>query len=183
MQKIISLFMRNYDTDYLVRNEVVPGAEWVIAGEGIATRKWDGMSVLVRSNKLFKRYELNQGRVAPPGFEPAQEPDAITLEQPGWIPADDDRRFIIGYRNTTGVIDGTYELCGPGVNKNEEGFTELFMLRHGGVVFHDAPRTFDKLKDWFSDHDIDGLVWHHNDGRMVKIKKRDFGMRRKVGGQ
>jgi hypothetical protein len=42
MQKIISLFQRNYDTDRLVRDEVTPGAEWVINGEGIATRKWDG---------------------------------------------------------------------------------------------------------------------------------------------
>jgi hypothetical protein len=39
MQKIISLFQRNYDGDKLVRNEVTPGAEWVINGEGIATRK------------------------------------------------------------------------------------------------------------------------------------------------
>ncbi len=31
MQKIISLFQRNYDGDKLVRDEVVPGAEWVIA--------------------------------------------------------------------------------------------------------------------------------------------------------
>ena len=38
MQKIISLFQRNYDGDRLVRNEVVPGAEWVIAGEGVASR-------------------------------------------------------------------------------------------------------------------------------------------------
>jgi hypothetical protein len=42
MKKIISLFQRNYDTDHLVRNEVVPGAEWVLTGEGIGTRKWDG---------------------------------------------------------------------------------------------------------------------------------------------
>lgn len=38
MKKIISLFQRNYDGDRLVRNEVTPGAEWVINGEGTATR-------------------------------------------------------------------------------------------------------------------------------------------------
>ena len=42
MKKIISLYQRNYNGDRQVRDEVVPGAEWVIAGEGVATRKWDG---------------------------------------------------------------------------------------------------------------------------------------------
>lgn len=42
MKKIISLFQRNYDTDKLVRPEIIPGAEWVIKGEGFATQKLDG---------------------------------------------------------------------------------------------------------------------------------------------
>ena len=54
MRKIISLFQRNYDGDRLVRNEVVPGAEWVLAGEGIATRKYDGTCCMVRDGKLYK---------------------------------------------------------------------------------------------------------------------------------
>jgi hypothetical protein len=37
MKKIISLFARNYETDHLVRDEIVAGAEWVVAGEGFAT--------------------------------------------------------------------------------------------------------------------------------------------------
>lgn len=39
MKKIPSLFERNHDGDRLVRNEVVPGSEWVLAGEGIPTVK------------------------------------------------------------------------------------------------------------------------------------------------
>ena len=62
MKKIISLFQRNYDGDLLVRDEVVPGAEWVIAGEGVATRKFDGTCCLVRDGKLFKRYEVKAGK-------------------------------------------------------------------------------------------------------------------------
>lgn len=49
MQKIISLFCRNHETDRLVRDEIVPGAEWVAAGEGIATLKIDGTSCRVGS--------------------------------------------------------------------------------------------------------------------------------------
>ena len=40
MKKIISLFRRNYEGDRLVRDELVLGAEWVVAGEGVATIKW-----------------------------------------------------------------------------------------------------------------------------------------------
>jgi hypothetical protein len=39
VQKIISRFQRNSDGDRLVRDEVVPGAEWLLAGEGVVTRK------------------------------------------------------------------------------------------------------------------------------------------------
>ena len=63
MKKIISLFMRNYDSDRLVRNEVTPGAEWVIEGEGKATRKYDGTCCLIKNNKLYKRYDAKKGKL------------------------------------------------------------------------------------------------------------------------
>ena len=44
--------------------------------------------------------------------------------------------------------------------------------------YHDVPRTFDGLREWLHDRDIEGLVFHHPDGRMAKIKLRDFGMKR-----
>ena len=63
MQKIITVFQRNDETDRLVRDEVVPGAEWVLAGEGITNPdKWDGACCLVRQGKSFKRYELKRGK-------------------------------------------------------------------------------------------------------------------------
>src|ERR1019366_8586719 len=86
MQKIISLFQRNYETDHLVREEVVPGAEWVLAGEGVATRKYDGTCCMIKEGILFKRFELKAGKVPPVGFTAAQEPDSVTGEQPGWVP-------------------------------------------------------------------------------------------------
>jgi hypothetical protein len=67
LKKIISLFQRNYDGDRLVRDEVVPGAEWVLAGEGDATRKLDGTCCMIRDGKLFKRYEVKQGKKPPLG--------------------------------------------------------------------------------------------------------------------
>lgn len=88
MKKIASVFQRNYDGDRCVRNEVVQGSEWVINGEGIATRKWDGMAVLVRFGEVFKRYDAKTGRTPPSDFVPAQpEADPVSGHWPGWVPA------------------------------------------------------------------------------------------------
>jgi len=38
----------------------------------------------------------------------------------------------------------------------------------------DVPRTFEAIKAYLGQRDIEGIVWHHPDGRIVKIKKRDF---------
>jgi hypothetical protein len=181
MQKIISLFQRNYDGDRLVRDEVTPGAEWVLNGEGTATRKWDGACCMIKDGVLYKRYDAKKGKTPPDGFMPAQEPDAITGHWPGWLKVDPfdkaDKWFIEGLANTAvnPQINATYELCGPKINGNREGFDSHRLLIHGGFVFNDAPRSFNKLKAWFAALNIEGIVWHHSDGRMVKIKKKDFG--------
>ena len=182
MQKIISLFKRDYEGTRMVLNEIVPGAEWVVSGEGTATRKWDGTCCMVRGSKLYKRYDAKNGKKPPPGFEPAQEPDPVTGHQPGWLLVGDgpDDRW---HREAGGAIgappDGTYELCGPKVQGNPEKFDRHTLIPHGTLgIFPDAPRTFDALREWFKGKDIEGIVWHHPDGRMVKIKKKDFGMKR-----
>ena len=82
MKKIVSLFQRNYDGDRLVRDDLVPGAEWVAAGEGVATRKHDGTCCMWRDGRLWKRHELKAGKTAPEGFEAAQAPDATTGDVP-----------------------------------------------------------------------------------------------------
>lgn len=77
MKKIISLFQRNYDGDRLIRDEVVPGAEWVLAGEGTPTRKYDGTCVLVEDGVMWKRYEVKKGKTPPRH----QEEERIGMEQ------------------------------------------------------------------------------------------------------
>lgn len=179
MKKTISLFQRNYDGDRLVRDEIVPGAEWVIAGEGVATRKYDGTCCMVRNGKLFKRYDAKAGKTPPEGFEPAQDADPVTGHWPGWAPVGDgpdDKRHRDAEMPTE---DGTYELCGPKVQGNPEGFDRQVLVKHGAEVLHDCPRTFDALREYLGDGAIEGVVWWHKDGRMVKIKGKDFGIKRK----
>lgn len=180
MQKIISLFQRNYDGDRLVRDEVVPGAEWVIAGEGVATRKWDGMPVLVRAGKLLKRFDAKPGRTIPPGWEAAQEPDPVTGHHPGWVPIGPGPEDQIFREALIPEDDGTYELVGPKVNGNREQYSANVLIRHGSAILTDAPRTFWPLRAYLEVQNIEGIVWHHPDGRMVKIKGKDFGLKRVV---
>lgn len=179
MKKTVSLFQRNYDGDRLVRDEIVPGAEWVAAGEGVATRKIDGTCCMVRGGKLFKRYDAKAGKTPPTGFEPAQDADPVTGHWPGWLPVGDgpdDKRHREADMPTE---DGTYELCGPKVQSNPEGYEKHVLVKHGAEVLHDCPRTFDALREYLSDGAIEGVVWWHPDGRMVKIKGKDFGIKRK----
>ena len=180
MKKIVSLFQRNYDGDRLVRDEVVPGAEWVLAGEGVATKKFDGTCCLSRNGKLYKRHELKVGKKAPAGFEAAQDADTTTGDVPGWVPVGDGpedarHREALG---TASLADGTYELIGPKVQSNPERWEAHDLVQHGTVILEDAPRTFTGLASYLANKDIEGIVWHHQDGRMVKIKGKDFGLKR-----
>jgi hypothetical protein len=188
VKKIVSLFQRNYDGDGLVRDELVPGAEWVAAGEGKATRKFDGTCCMVRDGRLYKRYDAKNGKAPPADFEPSQEPDPVTGHWPGWVPvtnAPEDQWFREAAKVTAIEMaalppDGTYECCGPKINGNREGLEYHVLISHGSQECPGCPVTFDGLRDFFTaNDDIEGVVWHHPDGRMVKIKARDFGIKRR----
>lgn len=186
MKKIMSLFQRDYEGNRKVRDSVTDGAHWVIAGEGIATRKWDGLAVMIRDGVVHKRYDAKSGRTPPEGFLPAQpEPDPVSGHWPGWVLADGpDSRYIreavdkAVARYPEGIPDGTYEVCGPKIGTrhgaNPEKLTGHVLIPHGKDVLPDCPRSFAGLMDYLRDQAIEGIVWHHPDGRMVKIKKADF---------
>jgi hypothetical protein len=49
------------------------------------------------------------------------------------------------------------------------------LIKHSmAIVLEDAPRDFDALAVWLRANPYEGIVWHHQDGRMAKIKARDF---------
>lgn len=187
MKKIKSVFQRNYDGDRKVRDEVVLGSEWVLSGEGIATRKYDGMAVAVIDGKPFMRYDAKKGRTPPADFQPTEcEADPETGHWPGWIPAVGPNATRVlkslewGRVNLfNGIVpDGTYEACGPDIGTrhgaNPEGLAEHRLFAHGAHVLNDVPRNFDGIKEYLRDKQIEGIVFHHPDGRMAKIKKSDF---------
>ncbi len=181
MKKIQSLFQRNYEGDRLVRDEVVPGSEWVLAGEGVATQKFDGTSCMVREGRLYKRFDCRDLQNPRPDFIPAQEPDKTTGHWPGWVPVNPsdpaDRYHVEAWERAGGQLpDGTYELVGPKVQGGVEAWaTEHVLVPHGGKVLEDVPRDFEGLRAYLlATPHMEGIVWHHPDGRMVKLKRKDF---------
>jgi hypothetical protein len=183
MNKIPSLFVRNYGLDgdpnknhFHYRNEVTPGCEWVLAGEGAATRKWDGSACLWRDCRLFKRYDLKAGKPTPSGFVPCVGADGHI---PGWVPIGDgpeDKWHHEALASVFAPVDGaTYELVGPKINGNRDGFEGHILVRHGALVVDNVPREFTALGAWLGAHPIEGVVFHHPDGRMAKATRQCFG--------
>lgn len=182
MKKIPTLFERDWNSkNKTVIKTVHPGCEWVLAGEGKATRKLDGTSCLLRDGALFKRREVARGLPLPSDFELVDE-DEETGKRVGWVPVTDapgDKWHRDALIAASGYPDGTYELIGPKVQGNKENLPVHILAPHSGAeVFYYAPRTFAELREWLRERDIEGLVFHHPDGRMAKIKKRDFGLPR-----
>ena len=191
MKKIPTLFVRDWDGDRrYVLPEVTPGCEWVIAGEGAPTRKYDGTCTMFDGERWWARREVKEGKLEPPGFV-ALEHDEETGKTVGWEPVEQSSfarwhaEAMAGLPGPWAV--GTYELLGPKINGNPEGFDAHFLLFHAAAAIGTclgcpsapgghgmASRDFDGLAAWLHAHPWEGIVWHHPDGRMAKLKKRDF---------
>ncbi len=156
-----------------------PDCEWVFAGEGVATRKYDGTCCKVEGGKLWKRREIKPGQAVPSNFVEEQL-DQNTGKRVGWMPVDcSDKQDAYYCEAFTNQPDGTYELLGPKVQGNPEGFDRHVLSPHAEAeTYPDCPRDMEGLKTWLIIRDIEGIVFHHPDGRMAKIKKRDFNLKR-----
>jgi hypothetical protein len=186
MKKIPTLFVRDWDGDRrYVLDEITPGCEWVSAGEGVPTRKYDGTCVMFDGEHWWARREVKEGRSEPSGFV-ALEHDGETGKTVGWEPIGQQSAFAKWHAEALDVDPegepiigpwrvGTYELIGPKVNGDPERYGLHALIFHGyAEVREDAPRDFAGLAAWLHAEPYEGIVWHHEDGRMAKIKKRDF---------
>jgi hypothetical protein len=176
MRKIPTLFVRDPADLRLVTREVHPDCGWVLDGEGVPTRKYDGTCVLLdEDGEWWARREVKPGRPAPAGYV-VVETDPNTVKTVGWEPLARSAFAMFWVQARTGQFKaGTYELCGPKVNGNPEGYDRHTLVSHDDAEMFDAvPLNFDGLRDWLLGHSYEGIVWHHPDGRMAKLKRRDF---------
>ncbi len=196
MKKISTLFKKDPKDLGKVINEINPENKWVFDGEGIATRKFDGTACAIINGEIYKRYDVKRGRTIPDGAIPCQEADTISGHHPHWLKCDksknEDKYFFEGfYRllretiipanlNPT-IFDGTYELIGEKVQGNPEKIEGHKLIKHGIEILDLPSLDFYSLKDYLSNqsNDIEGIVFHHKkDGRMCKLRKSDFGIKR-----
>jgi hypothetical protein len=182
MKKIPTLFVRDSEDMSKVTEEVHPDCQWVLDGEGIATRKYDGTCVMLdEEGDWWARREVKKGKDHPPNFS-LEEYDPNTGKSVGWEPMAQSpfAKFHnqVLERATGDILPGTYELCGPKINRGPDGFSEHVLVMHGADVIPDeAHRDYDSIRDLviqLGEQGWEGIVWHHPDGRMAKLKARDF---------
>lgn len=214
MKKISTLFLKDPNDLSRVTRYIDPNNSWVIDGEGIPTRKFDGTSTAIIDGELYKRYDLKPNKKnhlysgiwrvedfknVPDGAIPCQDPDIITGHWPHWVKCnrknkEDKYHFeafdklkayysqeVFTDKDDRNHIDGTYELCGEKIKNNPEGVVGHILIKHGSVILDIEDFSYEGLKQYLSDPtvDIEGIVFHHKtDGRMCKIRKIDFGVKR-----
>lgn len=187
MKKIPTLFEREFKDHNVVKvlPKVHPGMEWVLEGEGVATVKYDGACCAVINGEFYKRYDCKKGKVPPEGFIPCCEPDKITGHWPGWVKVNEnnpaDKWFIMAYGMTVmlenygmKLSDGTYEAVGRCFQNNPYNFTSNKLIKHGEEII-EVERTFEGIKKYLSEHEIEGIVFWKDGSPQCKIKRSDFG--------
>jgi hypothetical protein len=179
VKKIPTLFVRNPEDRRYVTDEVTPGCEWVIAGEGVPTRKYDGTCVMRHfTGAWWARREVKPGKTQPENFLPVSVDD-VTGKVMGWEPIEQSP-FVKFWREAVGdsenLAGGTYELCGPKINGNPEGFDTHRLIAHDTAeqVWFPLEPDAALIAHTVRNLKFEGVVWHHPDGRMAKLKVRDY---------
>ena len=201
MKKIPTLFERVFEDNRVkeVLNKVTPGMEWVLAGEGTATVKYDGACCAMIDGVFHRRYDCKKGKKPPAGFIPCCEPDSVTGHWPGWIKCERDNPAdkwfwaaydylrtglcegeianksepFINYLNFD-LRDGTYEAVGKHFQGNPYKLDCDMLISHGEDIIT-VDRTFEGIKQYLSEHYIEGIVFWKDNSPQCKIKRSDFG--------
>lgn len=178
MKKIPTLFARDIKTRKVI-DKVTPGCEWVLRGEGIATRKIDGTCCFFHHAQLYKRRIVLPGK-SPPEFFELVDSDPVTGKSFGWVPVDigpEDKWHREAWeRQYKSLVGGkTYELVGPKVQGNPEQSAVHVLVEHGALKMEVEP-SFEKLREFLAGFDGEGIVWYHRDdsNKRAKLKRRDF---------
>lgn len=188
MKKIPTLFERTFENHRIVgiTDKITPGCEDAFK-RGRATVKFDGSCCAIINGELYKRYDAKKGKKAPEGAIPCCDPDPVTGHHPHWVKCSEDNQsdkwFIEAFRNHVRsllpefrVVDGTYEAVGPHFNGNPYGLRHDHIVRHGiEEIFMDLT-TFDDVKKYLTETEVEGIVFWLDGEPVCKIKRTDFGL-------
>lgn len=186
MNKIKTIFDRNWEGDKTVIDKFVEDELQQILLGATPTEKIDGMNVraTIRSGTCVR-------------LEKRRNPDKIQkhkgIEEPWYV---DASRFEQGdkwlfdaldHTNLSGLPDGEWsgEAVGTNIQGNPLNLDSnriVFFSLGQAPIFEDVPCNYSYLKEWLpaqkskygKDCGIEGIVWHCADGTMYKIKTKDF---------
>jgi hypothetical protein len=194
MKKIPTLFVRDPGDRAHVLPVVHADCRWVLEGEGTPTRKYDGTCIMFDGLTWWARREVKNGKQRPPVYR-VEQVDDVTGKIVGWEPARTsafakflEQAIIAVEEDSPQSVEwqvGTYELIGPKINRNPERRLVHTLVRHADAEVisnlhlpSDPMRAHDMLEHLLGTlgaQGVEGIVWHHPDGRMAKLKARDFG--------
>lgn len=181
-------------SEWVLNNEGVPTEKFdgtaCMIREGILYKRYDRKL----PPHLYKEYKKGlyipkreDFKEPPPFFEEVDDSALSTGHIFGWIPVDEkhpENQYHIeafnAHKHTFNQVAGelTFELMGPRINGNSKGLKTHQLWRHGSVILYELhpPYTFESLKKYFLSlpKHVEGVVWHHPDGRMVKLRVGDF---------
>lgn len=189
MKKIPTLFKREYENHKVVGitpELSSPDLQWVLDGEGDATVKFDGSCCAIIDGEFYRRYDAKKNKKgeykAPPeGAIPCCDPDPITGHWPHWVKVtgySEDKWYYLAYLRDLehyGCLeDGTYEAIGPHFQGNPYNLSFDHLVRHG-IEIVTVERTFDGIRKFLEEAQIEGLVFWKDGEPRCKIKRSDFG--------
>ena len=193
MKKIPTLFVRKFENGKVVgiTQEVTPGCEWVLKGEGIATVKYDGSCCAIINGEFYKRYDAKKGKPVPEGAIKCQEePDPVTGHMPCYVKVDRnnpaDKWFVAAYDRTLEAVDkledGTYEAVGVHFQGNPYRCETDLLYKHGAKQIDTGEwwerlleRSFDGIRMYLYSNNCEGIVFWKDGEPKCKIKRTDFG--------
>lgn len=192
MKKIPTLFIRVFESDnshkFTITDAVMPGLAYVLSKETgcVPTVKYDGSACAIIDGYFYKRYDAKNGKPVPEGAIKCQEePDPVTGHLPCWVRCKrgnpGDKWYWSAFASTDDLWkydNTTYEAIGPHFQGNPYKMQRDRLIPHGIDVIRELrgkDLTFDMIKEWLYNHEVEGIVWW-KDGRPVcKIKRTDFG--------
>ena len=189
MKKIPTLFVREFNTTgdkVSISNEFTNEICKEAFLYGTPTIKFDGSCCAVIKGKFYKRYDAKRGKQIPIGAIKCQEKaDEVTGHLPCWVRVKEDnpsdKWFIRALDNTLEILgeveNGTYEAVGKHFNANPYNLSYDTLIKHGESKILNLERTFDGVKDYLENHEIEGIVFWLNNEPICKIKRSDFGFK------
>ena len=184
MKKIPTLFKRVFENHRIVdiTDEITPGCEEAFL-YGDATIKFDGSCCAIINRELYKRYDAKKGKTPPEEAIPCCEPDPITGHWPHWVKVDpnnpSDKWFWEAYTREAicgFAWDGTYEAVGLHFNGNPYNMDRDVLLEHGSLRSALVERTFEGVRKYLEETEVEGVVFWLAGKPVCKIKRTDFGL-------